>query len=144
MRRLSLLAIALAWFGTTCAQTPTPVGLWKTYNDSTGKPDGLVRIEEVDGKFLGTVVEVLSATTPNPTCDLCEGTLKGTPIVGMTILRDLHREGDGFGGGTILDPDNGQTYRCAATLLDGGRRLELRGYIGLPLFGRTQIWVRGN
>ena len=126
------------------AQAPTPAGLWKTFSDDTGKPAGLVRIEELDGEFLGTVIEVFSAATPNPICELCEGALKDQPIVGMTILRGLRREGRGYGSGIILDPDEGRTYRCTAKLLDGGRRLELRGYVGLPLLGRTQIWVRGN
>ena len=90
------------------------------------------------------MVEVFSATTPNPTCGLCEGALKDQPVIGMTILRGLRRDGSGFGGGTILDPDEGRTYRCTATLRDGGRKLEVRGFIGVPLLGRTQIWVRGN
>jgi len=144
MKRILLSLIALSCFATTWAQTPTPAGLWKTFNDSTGKPDGLVRIEEIDGELIGTVVEVLSATAPNPICDLCEGALKDKPIIGMTILRGLRRDSDGYGGGTILDPDEGRTYRCTVMLLDGGRKLEVRGYVGLPLLGRTQIWVRGN
>lgn len=136
--------MALTWLGAASAQTPTAAGLWTTFNDSTGKPDGLVRIDEIDGEFLGTVVEVFSATTPNPICDLCEGALKDKPIIGMTILRGLRRDGNGYGGGIILDPDEGRTYRCTAMLLDGGRKLEVRGYVGLPLLGRTQTWVRGN
>jgi uncharacterized protein (DUF2147 family) len=136
--------VALTWLGAAWAQTPTPAGLWTTFNDSTGKPDGLVRIVEIDGEFLGTVVEVFSATTPNPVCDLCQGALKDEPIIGMMILRGLRRDGNGYGGGTILDPDEGRTYRCTAMLLDGGRKLEVRGYVGLPLLGRSQIWVRGN
>jgi uncharacterized protein (DUF2147 family) len=136
--------VALTWLGAAPAQTPTAAGLWTTFNDGTGKPDGLVRIDEIDGEFLGTVVEVFSATTPNPICDLCEGALKDKPIIGMTILRGLRRDGNGYGGGIILDPDEGRTYRCTAMLLDGGRKLEVRGYLGLPLLGRTQTWVRGN
>jgi uncharacterized protein (DUF2147 family) len=136
--------VALSWLGAAWAQTPTPAGLWTTFNDSTGEPDGLVRIVEIDGEFLGTVVEVFSATTPNPVCDLCQGALKDEPIIGMMILRGLRRDGNGYGGGTILDPDEGRTYRCTAMLLDGGRKLEVRGYVGLPLLGRSQIWVRGN
>jgi uncharacterized protein (DUF2147 family) len=139
-----LAVIALVSFSATWAQAPTPVGVWKTFNDPTGQPDGLVRIDELDGEFLGTVIEVFSAATPNPVCDLCEGALKDKPVVGMTILRGLRRDGSGYGGGTILDPDEGRTYRCTAILLDGGRKLEVRGYVGLPLLGRTQTWIRGN
>ena len=123
---------------------PTPAGQWTTFSDATGKPETLVRIEEKDGEFLGTVIKVLSINDPDPLCERCEGAQRNQPIVGMTILRGLRRESDGFGGGTILDPDEGRIYRCTARLLDQGRKLEVRGYLGLPLFGRTQIWVRAN
>ena len=141
---LAVLATLAPWPGSACAQAPSPAGLWTTYSDRTGKPDGLVRISETDGVFTGIVVEVLSATDPNPVCELCEGELKGKPVVGLTILRGLRREGEGYGGGTILDPDDGRTYRCKALLRDGGARLEVRGYVGAPVFGRTQVWVRRN
>ena len=101
-------------------------------------------IEERDGEFVGTVVKVFSTTAPNPVCERCEGELRNRPVVGMTILRGLRGLGGEYDGGTILDPDEGRTYRCSARLLDGGRKLEVRGYVGVPFFGRTQIWVRGN
>jgi uncharacterized protein (DUF2147 family) len=62
----------------------------------------------------------------------------------MKILRGLRKTQGGYGDGTVLDPDEGRTYSCAATLLDGGRRLEIRGYVGVPLLGRSQIWVRAD
>jgi len=135
---------ALAWLGAAQAQAPTPVGVWTTFSDSTGKPEGRVRIEERDGEFSGIVTEVFSKTNPNPVCDLCEGALKNKPVIGMLILRGLRADGDGYGGGTILDPDDGRTYRCAMTLRDDGLRLEIRGYIGFPWLGRTQVWMRGK
>ena len=141
---LAVLAMLAPWPRSACAQAPSPVGVWTTYSDRTGKPDGLVRIAEVDGVFTGIVIEVLSETDPNPVCERCEGELKGKPVVGMAILRGLRREGEGYGGGTILDPDDGRTYRCKASLRDGGARLEVRGYFGAPIFGRTQVWVRRN
>jgi uncharacterized protein (DUF2147 family) len=143
-RRVALIALALAPFGAGSAPPASPAGLWTTFNDRTGRPEGVVRITEVDREFVGTVVEIRSAADPNPTCDRCEGDFKGKPILGMTILRGLHREGGSFVDGSILDPDDGRVYRCNATLLEGGRKLELRGYVGLPYFGRTQTWVRGN
>jgi len=136
--------VALTWIGAAWAQADTPAGLWTTISDGTGKPEALVRIEENNGEFLGTVVKVLDASAPNPLCEKCEGALRNMPVVGMTILRGLRRNPGGYGNGTILDPDEGRTYSCTATLIDGGRRLEVRGYIGLPLFGRSQVWVRAN
>ena len=134
----------LVWTAAAWAQFQTPVGLWATFNDSTGKPEGLIRIDERDGEFLGTVVGLFDGTAPNPVCERCDGALKNMPVVGMTILRGLRRDGTGYGGGTILDPDEGRIYQCAVQPLDGGRKLEVRGYLGLPVFGRTQIWVRRN
>jgi uncharacterized protein (DUF2147 family) len=126
------------------AQTATPAGLWKTFSDRTGEADGLVRIVEVDGEFEGTVQKVFSppAPSPNPLCEDCSGELKDKPVVGMRILRGLRREGEEFSGGEILDPDDGKVYRCRMRLVSGGRKLEVRGYIGIELFGRTQVWER--
>jgi uncharacterized protein (DUF2147 family) len=87
---------------------------------------------------------VLSPTDPAPNCDRCKGALKGRPVVGMAILQGLRRSGDTFVGGSLLDPDSGETYRCVAALREDGRKLELRGYVGVPILGRTQTWVRDN
>jgi uncharacterized protein (DUF2147 family) len=135
---------ALAWVGAARSQSDSPVGLWITLDDSSGKPEARVRIDERNGEFFGTVVDVFSATTPNPVCEVCEGALKDKPIIGMTILRGLRRDGNGYGGGTILDPDEGRYYQCTIALLDDGRKLELRGYIVSPWLGRTQTWIRGK
>jgi len=140
--RRFVLLLALAAPGLVLAQAGSPAGVWTTINDKTGKPEGRVHIEERDGEYVGTVLAVLSQTDPHPTCDRCKGELKGRPVVGMTILQGLRRSGDAFTGGSLLDPDDGETYRCNAALVDAGSRLELRGYIGISLFGRTQTWVR--
>jgi uncharacterized protein (DUF2147 family) len=126
------------------AQAPTPAGTWKTYSDRTGQADGLVRIVEVDGAFEGTVLAVFSppAASAAPRCEACSGEAKDKPVVGLKILRNLRWDGAQYSGGEILDPDDGYVYRCAARLVDGGRELEVRGYLGLPLFGRTQKWLR--
>lgn len=142
MKWILLAPATLVWLGVALAQIPTPAGLWTTFNDSSGKPAGLVRIEERDGEFVGSVVQVYSEADPNPLCELCEGALKDKPVLGMIILRGLRLDGDNYGGGTILDPDEGRTYRCTAALLEGGRKLEVRGYLGFPWLGRSQTWVR--
>ena len=98
----------------------------------------------MNGQYLGTVVKVLDREAPNPLCGRCQGELKSKPVVGMQILRGLRRTQGHYGDGTILDPDEGRIYSCAATLLDEGRRLEIRGYVGVPLLGRSQIWVRAD
>jgi len=141
---LHLVVLVLAGCGPAWGEAPTPAGLWQTVSDKTGQPAGLVRVVEVDGEYLGTVVAVFSPPRPdaNPLCTLCEGDLKDKPVVGMTILRGVRRSGDGYSTGRILDPDEGQFYKCRIALLDDGRKLEVRGYIGIPLLGRSQTWVR--
>ena len=128
------------------AQPPTPAGLWKTYSDRTGQADGLVRVVEVDGEFEGTVQAVFSppASSANPLCEECIGELRNAPIVGMTILRRLRWDGEEYSGGEILDPDDGKVYRCRMRLVDDGRILEVRGFVGIPLLGRTQTWLRAD
>lgn len=76
-------------------------------------------------------------------CSQCEGERKDQPITGMTILQDLKPNGEQvWSDGTILDPAKGKTYRAKAKLLEGGDKLEVRGYIGIEALGRTQTWVR--
>jgi len=126
------------------AQQASPVGLWKTIDDETGKPKALVRITEANGEFRGTIEKLFRAPgeDQNPTCDKCEGDLKDKPVLGMTILTGMKPDGSEYGGGRILDPNNGKLYKSKMSLADGGRKLNVRGYIGMPMLGRTQTWVR--
>lgn len=125
------------------AQAPAPAGLWRTFNER-GQAEALVRITEHDGELRGEVVTVFSPPAPsaNPLCEDCRGELRNKPIVGMTILRGLRWDGEQYSGGEILDPDNGTIYRCRVRMVDEGRKLEVRGFIGVALFGRTQVWTR--
>jgi uncharacterized protein (DUF2147 family) len=141
----ALIVLLLFSSALSFAEPPlSPAGLWKTRSDRTGTVDGLVRIVEGNGEFQGIVEAVFSPPAPsaNPRCEECQGDLRNKPVVGMTILRGLRWDGTGYSGGRILDPDDGTVYRCSARLSDGGRRLEVHGFIGIPLFGRTQTWER--
>lgn len=122
----------------------TPVGKWKTIDDESGKPKSIVAIWEDDGKLYGKVDQLLDPKPddPHPTCKKCDGELKGQPILGMRILWDLQKDGSKWSGGRILDPNNGKVYRVNLTLMDGGKKLMVRGFIGMALLGRTQTWIR--
>ena len=126
------------------ADLGSPVGLWKTIDDETGKPKAIVRIDDEGGRLTGRITRLIDPSRPNPTCDACSDDRKGKPIEGMAFLTGLGRNADGsaWEGGEILDPNNGKVYRARAKLVDDGRKLEVRGYIGAPLFGRTQTWIR--
>ncbi len=141
-----LLALCLAGAAAASwAQDLTIAGTWKTVDDKTGKPKALIRIvEQADGSYAGTVIKgLVPGADPNRICTLCSGALKDQKIIGMQILHGLRPDGaQSYSGGEILDPDSGKTYHCKATLIDGGAELHMRGYIGIPLLGRTQTWVR--
>ncbi len=142
------LVLALCLVGGTAlcwAQSMTLASDWKTIDDKTGKPKALIRIvEQTDGSYSGTVIRgLVPSADPNRVCTACRGALKDQKIIGMTILTGLRKDGAGsYSGGEIVDPDNGKTYHCKAWLIEGGGRLKVRGYIGIPLLGRTQTWVR--
>ena len=134
-----MFAMPAAW-----AQNASPAGVWKTIDDETGKPKSLVRITEENGILTGRIEKLFrpAGQDQNPKCTACEGARKDQPIIGMTILSGLKKDGDEYTGGEILDPSKGKTYRSKATLKDNGSKLEVRGYIGAPMFGRSQTWVR--
>jgi uncharacterized protein (DUF2147 family) len=135
----AVLALPSAW-----AAEVSPVGLWKTIDDQTGKPKALIRITDNQGVLQGKIEKVFRPADQdqNPKCVKCEGALKDQPMVGMTILSGLKKDGDEYAGGQILDPNNGKVYKSKAELQDGGKKLSVRGYIGAPMFGRSQLWVR--
>ena len=146
MRRLvtlSLAASALA-AASAMAQDGTPVGVWKTIDDESGKPKSLVRITESNGELRGKIEKLFRepGEDQNPKCEKCEGALKDQPVIGMTIITGMKKDGNEYNGGQILDPNNGKVYKSKMTLVDGGKKLDVRGYIGVPMLGRTQTWVR--
>jgi uncharacterized protein (DUF2147 family) len=119
----------------------SPAGLWKSIDDVTGKPRALIRLLEHEGAIVGRIERILVGQA-DARCERCTDERKDQPVQGMTILTGLRREGDRWSGGRILDPENGKTYSSQLRLLDEGRRLEMRGYIGTPMIGRTQVWHR--
>ncbi len=149
MKRFLLASLSLALLSTpllTKADDTSPVGLWKTIDDKTGKTRSIVRIIETNGVLSGKIEKIFPAPgeDPNPKCDKCKDERKDQPIIGLTFMGGLKKDGDEYTGGDILDPDNGQVYRSKLNLIEGGKKLKVRGYIGAPIFGRSQIWVRAE
>jgi uncharacterized protein (DUF2147 family) len=142
---LSLISIILLLASVAGnAADPSPVGLWKTIDDHTGKPRALVRITEANGEYQARVEKTFPhpGEDSNPKCEKCEGARQHQPVIGMTILWGLRRQGDEYQGGEILDPENGRVYRARIKLENAGKKLDVRGFIGFSLFGRSQTWVR--
>jgi uncharacterized protein (DUF2147 family) len=130
------------------AETNSPVGYWKTIDDVTGKPKAILHIQlSEQNKLFGRIIKIFPSPgkDQNEVCTACEGYRHNQRIVGMVILENLQQNEEAplqWTDGTILDPLNGKTYRSTITLSDDGMKLRVRGYIGIPLFGRSQTWVR--
>lgn len=119
----------------------TIFGKWKTIDDETGKEKGIVEIFEKSGKVYGKIIEIFEKEHKHQRCEKCEGEDKNKHILGLLVIKGLIRNGDYYDGGKVLDPKNGKKYHCKITL-DGKEKLIVRGYIGIPLFGRSQTWIR--
>ena len=124
---------------------PSPAGTWKTIDDETHRPRALVRIEERDGVLSGRIVHLFRepGEDPDPLCEDCPGERHNQPVLGMTILWNFHRHGDAWEGGEVLDPEEGRIYRANLHLRDDAH-LDVHGYIGVPLLGRSQVWERAD
>lgn len=142
--QLFILTVALCLIHSTAiAATDSPAGLWQTIDDASGKPRSLIRISEQNGEYSAVVEKGLLPTdTGDKVCDKCTDARKGQKIIGMTIAKGLKKNGNQYDGGEILDPENGKLYKCKMKLDDTGNQLEVRGYIGISLLGRSQTWTR--
>ena len=141
-----ILAATLGLVTSLALAQATPVGTWKTIDDATKKEKSLVRITESGGVLTGKIEKLLDPDTkPDAVCDKCTDDRKDKPILGLTIISGVKKSAsadDLWDGGQILDPADGKIYKVRLSPIDGGKKLEVRGYIGLPLLGRTQTWIR--
>jgi uncharacterized protein (DUF2147 family) len=141
-----LFLLALNVNAAPISNSTSPVGFWKTIDDVTGQPKSIVQIEVLPNQTLMGKVATLYKD-PARLCVACSGAAHNVPIVGLVIMSQLKQSQDNkseWVGGQILDPKNGKVYHCAMHLVDNGQKLQVRGYIGLPLFGRTQTWERSE
>jgi uncharacterized protein (DUF2147 family) len=142
------VACLLGVFAASAFAQASPAGQWKTVDDNTKKEKSLVRIVETNGVFSGRVEKIIDPdSAKDAVCKECSDERKDKPIVGMTILRNMKPSGDDktlFEGGDILDPNNGKVYKAKLKLVDNGTKLEVRGFIGISLLGRTQTWIRAE
>lgn len=135
-----MLTFALSLFGVmTFAQIE---GKWKTIDDETKQAKSIVEIfKKSDGKYYGKISQLLTKPA-DPNCTTCKDDRKGKPLLGLEIIRGLKKDSDEFTGGNITDPKTGKTYKC--TITRNGDKLNVRGYLGLSLLGRTQVWEKVN
>ena len=125
------------------ASSDSPVGRWRTISDVTGKENGAVEIVENNGVLVGHLIAGRNpATFDTELCTKCPGDRHNKPMKGLLIISGVHRNGDEWGGGEILDPDTGKVYRVKLKVVEAGKKLQVRGYLGFSLLGRTQTWIR--
>ena len=153
--RVQVGALLIAGFWSACAYAAPPpapaqpaeataVGLWEQVDDATGEVQSWFRIVEHNGVYEGSIVKMFlkPGDDPNPICTKCEGEQKNAPTLGLTIIKGLQRNGLNYENGTVIDPRSGSVYNAMMQLRPDGQKMMFRGYLGIALLGRTQIWNR--
>jgi uncharacterized protein (DUF2147 family) len=141
----SIIALAIGAASLSAFAQTSPVGLWKQVDEDGKTEKSYIRIAESSGKFSAKIEKIIDPAKQEAKCDLCTDERKGQPILGMSILRNLSKsssDDNTWDGGEILKPDEGKTYKVRLRPIDDGKKLEVRGYIGMPMLGKTQIWQR--
>lgn len=150
MKKMIMLAMLMASTTSTMiyAQASDIIGLWRSMDDKTGFSNGLVRVQQdKDGTYSGTVEKIFDR--PNretrTICQQCPAPFKDQPILGMKVIWGLspdRQDENTYIGGYIIDPATGKIYRNKLRLSKDGRRLTNRGYVGVSMVGRSQVWLR--
>lgn len=122
----------------------SPLGYWQSIDDHDHKPRAIIHIWKARGQLFGKIIKTYlrSGEKYTDVCHKCSGRRHDKRILGMTILWGMTGQGRFYNGGQILDPKNGSTYNCKMSVAKNDKTMEVRGYIGLPLFGRSQTWRR--
>jgi uncharacterized protein (DUF2147 family) len=126
------------------ARAQTVNGVWQQIDPETGKVGALVTFTESGGVFSGSFSKLFPdpGDDPNPLCHKCPDGRRDKPLLGLVFIEGMQRSGLAYEGGTILDPETGTLYSANMQLSRDGNTLEVRGYVGIPLFGQSQTWKR--
>ena len=121
-------------------------GTWRSIDDKTGFSKALIEIKkDCKGVYTGKIIKILPRPgyTPKTHCQDCPAPYKGAPILGLTVLDGMKQKNTTeYEGGTILDPLSGKIYKSKIKVSNNGKRLRMRGYVGVEVFGRSQTWIR--
>jgi len=137
-----ILVALMSSYTASAADLSSPAGLWQPIDSHTGKPLGLIKIYAQRGLFFGRIEPSSPADNGTDRCTKCTDERKNQRIIGLVLIRNMRLEGGEYVGGDILDPDTGGVYGCKFRLIEGGRKMIMRGFFGISLLGRSQTWVR--
>lgn len=137
-----VLALNTSVFAST--NLNSAVGYWQTIDKKTNKPSSVIKIWQQDGKYYGKIFKIFTEDGHKTTdrCVKCRGEDKNKPMLGLVIVRNMTYKGNQYVNGQVLDPTSGKIYHAKMWVANKGQELRLRGYIGIPLFGRTATWYR--
>ncbi len=147
MKKLNKIIVTAFLLGSsTLALAHDITGLWQSIDDKTGAPKGVVKITKDSSEtYTGTVTKITPRVgyTPKEFCVNCPAPFTNKPMIGLGVIQGLKKVDEfNFADGKILDPNSGKVYSLKAKLTPNGKRLILRGYIGVSVLGRSQTWIR--
>jgi uncharacterized protein (DUF2147 family) len=135
-KAISTLVILLMAFS---LNAQTVIGKWNNKDEKTGKVDSTVEIYEKDGKLFGKIIDIKDPELKDALCTLCKGSAKNKPALGLHVLYHLEKKGNKWVGGYGLDPRTGYYFNVYIKL-ESPNKLKVRGYAGIPFFGKTVYW----
>lgn len=145
MKKIAIILGLLSLTAFAHAADPLNGTVWQTIDDKTKQPKALVKFTEQSNGTLNATIQNILIASEAEKCSKCEGPYKNKSLKGVTIIRNLKNTGGvTYDDGTILDPATGKNYSLKGQIAEGGKKLELRGYVGIAALGRNQTWIRAN